>query len=119
MAVLKQIEIDGKPVKFMASARTPRIYRQLFGRDVIIDMKSLSDNFNKAVSEGKDQLSVMDLTIFENLAYVMNKQADPEVPENIDDWLDQFSTFDIYEVFPQLMDLWAMNKAGLSKSKKK
>lgn len=118
MAVLKQIEIDGKSVKFMASARTPRIYRQLFGRDVIIDMKSLSDKF-KSVSEGEDQLGVMDLTIFENLAYVMNKQADPEAPENIDDWLDQFSTFDIYEVFPQLMDLWAMNKAGLSKSKKK
>lgn len=118
MAVLKQIEIDGKPVKFMASARTPRIYRQLFGRDVIIDMKSLSDKF-KSVSEGEDQLGVMDLTIFENLAYVMNKQADPEAPENIDDWLDQFSTFDIYEVFPQLMDLWSMNKAGLSKSKKK
>ena len=118
MAVLKQIVIDGTQVNFMASARTPRIYRQRFQRDVIIDMKSLSDRYN-AIKNNEEQFSILDLTIFENMAYVMAKQADPTIPDNIDDWLDGFNTFDIYEVLPQLMDLWATNKAGMSTSKKK
>lgn len=118
MAVIKEVIIDGRPVRFMASARTPRIYRQNFGRDIMVDMASLSDSFKKA--EGTDaQLSIMDLTIFENLAYVMAKQADDTIPGTIDEWLDDFSTFDIYEVFPELMSLWSMNRAGLSKAKKK
>jgi len=118
MAVIKEVNIDGRPVKFMASARTPRIYRQKFGRDIMVDMKSLSDRFKDL--EGTDgQLSVLDLTIFENLAYVMAKQADDSIPNTIDEWLDEFSTFDIYEVVPELMDLWKMNKAGLSQAKKK
>lgn len=118
MAVVKQIEIDGKTVKFMASARTPRLYRQRFQRDVILDMKSLSDRFNK-IKNSEEQFSILDLTIFENMAYVMAKQADPTIPETIDEWLDGFNTFDIYEVLPKLMDLWATNKAGMSASKKK
>ena len=118
MAVIKEVVIDGKPVRFMASARTPRIYRQHFRRDIMVDMASLSESFKKA--EGTDaQLSIMDLTIFENLAYVMAKQADDTIPGTIDEWLDEFSTFDIYEVFPELMSLWSMNRAGLSKAKKK
>lgn len=118
MAVLKQVEIDGKTVTFMASARSPRLYRQKFGRDIIVDMKSLSDRF-KTLENSEEQFSIMDLTIFENLAFVMAKQADPTIPDDIDEWLDGFNTFDIYEVFPQLMDLWAMNRSGISKSKKK
>lgn len=118
MAVLKQIEIDGKRVNFMASARTPRIYRQRFQRDVILDIKSLRDRY-EVVKDSEEQFSALDLTMFENMAYVMAKQADPTIPDTIDEWLDGFNTFDIYEVLPQLMDLWKMNRAGMSQSKKK
>ena len=118
MAVLKQIEIDGKRVNFMASARTPRIYRQRFQRDVILDIKSLRDRY-EVVKDSEEQFSALDLTMFENMAYVMAKQADPTIPDTIVDWLDGFNTFDIYEVLPQLMDLWKMNRAGMSQSKKK
>ena len=118
MAITRTIEIDGRPVPFKASAAIPRIYRLKFGRDIFADIDRLMAAMDKSSPEGSD-LDLITLGIFEDVAYTMAKYADPEVPENIDDWLDQFSTFDIYEVFPQLMDLWAMNKAGLSKSKKK
>lgn len=125
--IVKQVEIDGRPVLFGASARTPRLYRQLFGRDVIKDMTSLYSAYQKVLKARKEkeeeldpetQLSIVDLQMFENLAYVMAKQADPTIPD-IDEWLDEFNTFDIYEVLPKLMELWKQNQKGMSIPKKK
>ena len=125
--IVKQVEIDGRPVLFGASARTPRLYRQLFGRDVIKDMTSLYSAYQKVLKARKEkeeeldpetQLSIVDLQMFENLAYVMAKQADPTIPD-IDEWLDEFNTFDIYEVLPKLMELWNQNQKGMSIPKKK
>ena len=65
-----------------------------------------------------EQLSALDLTIFENLAFVMAKQGGDE-SQDADEWLDQFDTFDIYQIFPQLFDLWTKNMAGMSIPKKK
>ena len=49
----------------------------------------------------------------------MAKHADPEnVPNDPDEWLEQFSTFSIYEVLPKLVDLWGRNVAVQVKSKK-
>lgn len=127
--IVKKVEIDGKEVKFAASARTPRLYRQLFNRDVITDMASLYKNFQDALKSRNvtniseldpvTQLSLVDLEIFENLAYCMARQASSDVPDTADEWLDQFDTFDIYSVFPQLMELWANNQRGMSIPKKK
>lgn len=127
--IVKKINIDGKPVKFGVSARTPRLYRERYGRDVMYDMASLYNNFKKVLEAHKaanfseldiqTQLSVIDLEMFENIAYIMAKQADPEVPDNEGDWLDQFGAFDVYEVLPELMNIWELNKKGMSVPKKK
>ena len=59
------------------------------------------------------------LEVFENVAYIMAKHADPEnVPDNPDDFLEQFNTFSIYEILPQLIELWGLNTATQIKSKK-
>ena len=47
--------------------------------------------------------------MFENIAYVMVKHADPFIPDNPEDWLDEFNTFSIYQVLPKLIELWGMN----------
>lgn len=53
------------------------------------------------------------------MAYIMAKHADPEnVPDNPDDFLEQFNTFSIYEILPQLIELWGLNTATQIKSKK-
>lgn len=126
--IVKQVEIDGRPVLFGASARTPRLYRQLFNRDVIKDMASLHSAYQKVLKgraeasfdalDAETQLSIVDLTIFENLAYVMAKQADPTIPA-VDEWLDEFDVFDVYQVLPELMELWNRNNKGMSIPKKK
>ena len=39
----------------------------------------------------------------------MAKHAYPAVPASPDEWLEQFNTFSIYEILPQLIDLWGLN----------
>ena len=137
----KMLTIDGKQVGFRATARTPRFYRHKFGRDIIQDVKRLEKNHERAVrarglkKPGEDadaaaveayenavreaQLSVLDLEIFENCAYIMARQFDPSVPTTPEDWLDSFSVFSIYEILPEILELWNMNQKTTSTPKKK
>lgn len=124
----KVINIGGKDVKMRASALIPRMYRFKFGRDILRDMTSLKKAFKKrselsedATDEQKEEaaLSEMDLTIFENVAYIMAKHADPAIPDDPDEWLDGFEMFSIYEVFPEILEMWELNNATTSKPKKK
>jgi hypothetical protein len=125
----KIIRIDDQDVKFRATARTPRLYRALIGRDMIRDMNQLRTAYNKAVSVKEDaseediqnaQMSAIDLEIFENVAYIMARHANPDIFEKSpDEWLDKFNMFSIYEVLPDLLKLWAMNTATTSAPKKK
>ena len=40
------------------------------------------------------------------------------VPDNPDEWLEAFNTFSIYEVLPQLIELWGLNVETQAESKK-
>lgn len=124
----KILNIDGKKVKMRASALIPRMYRFKFGRDIIRDMNSLRKAYKKvmdlpedATEEEKEdaQFSVVDLTIFENVAFVMAKHADPSIPDTPDEWLDGFEMFSIYEVLPEILKLWSLSSATTSVPKKK
>lgn len=107
---------------------TPRLYRHRMGRDIIQDLNKLKKAYNKALSlpdtatdeEKEDaQLSSLDLEIFENVAYIMAHQYDTNIPNNPEDWLDEFKTFSIYEILPSVLELWAMNEMQTAKPKKK
>ena len=118
MAIKKNIVIDGKEVPFKASAAVPRLYRLKFGRDIYKDFASLQTNVEDEDAE-KSDLDIESLEVFENIAFVMAKHADPDnVPENPDDFLEQFNTFSIYEILPQLIELWGLNTATQIDSKK-
>ena len=118
MAIQKNITIDGIAVPFKASAAVPRLYRLKFRRDIYQDFAALQ----KSVGENTEESSALDiesLEVFENIAYIMAKHAAPEnVPDNPDDFLEQFNTFSIYEILPQLIDLWGLNVETQVQSKK-
>lgn len=108
MSIVRDIEIDGQKVKFKASAAIPRIYRLKFQRDIYKDLRSLE----KSIGDGNEEESNLDLfslEIFENIAFVMAKHADPSIPDSPEEWLDNFNTFSIYQVLPQLIELWGLN----------
>ena len=49
----------------------------------------------------------------------MAKHADPQgVPDSPDEWLEQFNCFSIYEILPQLFELWGLNLETQAESKK-
>lgn len=118
MSMKQNIEIDGMQVSFKASAAIPRIYRMKFHRDIYKDLKSLE----KSIGDGDEESSNLDmfsLEMFENIAYIMAKHADPSIPDNPEEWLDEFNTFSIYQVLPQLIQLWGLNTQTDIDSKKK
>lgn len=117
MGIMKKIVIDGQEVAFRASAAIPRIYRVKFHRDIYKDLRALE----KAVGDSSEQESNLDmfsLEMFENIAYVMAKHADPSIPDTPEEWLDNFSTFSIYQVLPSIIELWGLNVQTDIQSKK-
>ena len=108
MSMVKNIEIDGKEVAFRASAAIPRIYRLKFQRDIYKDLAALE----KAIGDNSEEVSNLDmfsLEMFENIAYIMAKHADPGIPDTPEEWLDEFNTFSIYQVLPKIIELWGLN----------
>lgn len=117
MALTKKIEIDGKEVLFKASAAIPRLYRIRFRRDVYKDLALLEKAVDNSTEEGS-MLDTFSLELFENLSFTMAKHADPTIPDTPEEWLDQFNTFSIYQVLPQIIELWGLNIESEVKSKK-
>ena len=114
----KVIKIGDKEVAFRSSATIPRLYRAKFKRDIFKDLSKLESSYKDNSQEGSS-FAIEDLEIFENVAYIMAYHADNNIPGNIDDWLDQFEMFSIYEVLPQILSLWGTNLMTDVQSKKK
>ena len=114
----KKINIDGKDVMFKASAAIPRIYRLKFHRDIYKDLRDLEKAVDSS-SEEHSSLDLFSLEMFENIAFIMAKHADPTaVPDSPEDWLDEFNTFSIYQVLPEIIELWGLNVQSEVESKK-
>ena len=115
----KTIKIDDKQVKFKATAMTPRMYRQQFQSDLFVDIQKLNDAWQNARAN-KEPLPGDALTMFENIAYTMAKQADPDaVPDSADEWLEEFDMFSIWQILPEIIQLWGINNLSINESKKK
>ena len=117
MGIKRTIEIDGQQVAFKASAAIPRIYRLKFHRDIYKDLAALEKSVGEN-TEGSSGLDMFSLEMFENIAYVMAKHADPKIPDSPEEWLDEFNTFSIYQVLPKLIQLWGLNVQTDVQSKK-
>lgn len=134
----KDIEINGITCHFKSSAAIPRIYRIKFRRDIFVDMAKIQKNLDaneklknemreQAKKGGEElgetqfesQIPIDSLEMFENIAYLMHKHGDASQPDNIDDWLDQFETFNIYEILPAIVEMWGIESEQMSSAKKK
>ncbi len=113
----REIEICGKKVAFCSSATIPRLYRAKFKRDIFKDLSKLEKSY-KGKTEDGEEFQIEDLEIFENVAYIMAFHADNSIPPTIEEWLDQFDMFSIYEVLPQILELWGQNMMAEVQAKK-
>lgn len=134
----RKIEINGIQCNFKSSAAIPRIYRLKFGRDIFVDLTKIEQQVKQQEKkkqelkeqterEGKEfdesqfgsSLPIDSLEMFENIAYIMHKHGDKNQPDDIDEWLEQFETFDIYQILPEILDMWNMENMQMSHAKKK
>lgn len=104
----KTVTVSGKEVRFRSSAAIPRLYRIKFKRDIFKDLSKLEASYKGKDENGQD-MQIEDLEIFENVAYIMAYHADHAIPGTIDEWLDQFEMFSIYEILPEILELWGTN----------
>jgi len=118
MAVSKTITIDDRPVTFKASAAIPRMYRNMFQRDIYLDFNEIQEKMAKN-NPNASTLPMETLEAFENIAYTMAKHGDPSIPDSIDEWLDGFSMFTIYSILPEIVELWEINNKTDATAKKK
>lgn len=88
--------------------------RARYRDDIIQNIKNVVDvpvaavNCLKTMEEG-EEMQIEDLEIFENVAYIMAWHADPTIPGTIEEWLDEFEMFSIYQVLPEILELWGAN----------
>jgi len=113
----KTIAIGGQQVKFRPSATVPRLYRIKFKRDIFKDLAKLEKAYSKKAGSDED-MQIDDLEIFENVAYIMAYHVDPTIPKTIDEWLDEFEMFSIYQILPEILELWGSNLLTDIESKK-
>lgn len=95
-------------MRFRSSAAIPRLYRIKFKRDIFKDLTKLEKSYKGKTDEG-EEMQIEDLEIFENVADIMAWHADPTIPGTIEEWLDEFEMFSIYQVLPEILELWGAN----------
>lgn len=110
----KTINVGGLDVKFKASALTPVLYRQKFGREFFADAQKLA----KAYTSDADY-QIPDLECFERIAYIMARQADPDVPDDPAEWMDSLPGLSLYMALPEIITLWGLSTTQTAVAKKK
>lgn len=100
------------------------MYRLKFHRDIFKDMQYIKTQLDvqkklrEESAEHSSELPIESLEFFENVAFIMHKHGDPKQPSDIDEWIEQFETFDIYEVFPEILEMWNKENKQMSNLKK-
>lgn len=132
----KIIEIEeGRSLNFKASAFSPIVYNRLFHEhDFLKDMEDLKkrhdDNKSDEDGEGGGSFNMSDYEHFVRIAYTFAYQGLAPSPrqtqEQIEfiekypsvwDWIDTFETFSIYEILPDIIELWYRNENTIAKPK--
>lgn len=125
----KEITIEGKPAKLRASGLIPILYRAWFGRDLIRDMRKISKAYNEylhmpadATEEEKEiaQYNTIDTQLFADVAWTMLKHAGEDVGNSSQEWLETLDgIFTLYEILPDVLELWSQNNKTTAVPRKK
>ena len=107
----KTIEIDGKKVKLKSTAGTPKRYKAQFRKDYFSELLKLSKLMASNTGEEFDlakidysELDYLDFEVFYNFIWVLAKTANKEIGDPLD-WLDEFDSMPLAEIFPEIIDL--------------
>lgn len=126
----KTLTIDGREVRFKATAGLSYRYFNQFGTEYISDLAKLQEFYEtakiKEIEIDDDGISRKIQTysgdynkfsdrFMYNVVWVLAKTADSSVPDPLT-WYDSFDFFDIAEVYGQLQDIISGNNKTVSKN---
>jgi len=103
------ITIDGKFVMIRKTAGTMQRYKTATGREWNADIDrffTLKKDIEAAKTD-EERLSIFlkaDTAWMYDAVYIMAKQASPDLPP-LEEWLDGFDSFRVWEVFQQVLPL--------------
>ena len=126
----KVLTIAGQSVGFKAAASLPVRYYNATGRDLFVDLQTLADGtdqveakpkFWKKKPESSETAAKTDkkkpdevqyrlnrdwnTMVFYGIAHTMARAYDDSVTPDLEDWIDSFVSFPIFEVFGELKPL--------------
>lgn len=122
----KVIKISGKDVGFKAPASLPVRYYNATGRDLFVDLQTLADGAEQAPAKpGKGRKKAEEpqfrlnrdwnTMVLYGIVHTMARAYDGSVTPDLEDWIDSFEAFPVFEVFGELNPLL---NASLQTSKK-
>lgn len=83
-------------------------HRQML--DMVLEAFDVTPDYDLSIMKDKQTLFDVTTNILNRIAYIMAKHAHPDqVPDTPDEWLENFNTFSIYQILPQLIELWGLN----------
>lgn len=121
---VKEVTVDGKTIRLGASGNTPFVYMNMTGRDINKDMNVMMSALQnvQAIQNGQIPMSMNEMEIFADLAYVMAYQGRDKAkdfPQSRDEWLDELDgCFTIYSMLPEMLELWGLNIVQSVEAKK-
>ena len=111
----KVIKISGQDVGFKAPASLPVRYYNATGRDLFVDLQTLADGTEQVESKlklGKKKAEPVfklnknwNTMVFYGIAHTMARAYDDSVTPDLEDWIDSFVSFPIFEIFGELKPL--------------
>lgn len=97
----KIITIDGRDVRFRATAALPLYYATHFNADVLYDAATLGDN--------KAENTIKMYRMVWTMAYCADKTIKP-----LEQWLNDFESFPIYRIYGELNSMFWSTVKGVS-----
>ncbi|MCQ2009263.1 hypothetical protein NOM01_04545 [Sporolactobacillus sp. STSJ-5] len=112
----KTITVSGKQVRLKTSGAFPLRFKAQFHKDYfkeltkLVPLLDVYEKVNKSKSKKSelqgavDAIDLLDFDLLYNIVWTMAKTADPKIPEPFE-WLDQFESFPIIDVLPQVQEM--------------
>jgi hypothetical protein len=103
----KTITIDGKEVKFRSTGATPLRYKAQFRKDYLAEIMKLNSLGKLKGKNGEidpKAVETIDFEVFYEIAWTLAKTANKDIADPIT-WLDEFETFPIMEIIPDLQEM--------------
>lgn len=109
----KKVIVSGREMTLRNNALIPRKYRNMFGRDLMFDMKKLHEDYKA----GKESIST---EVLENVTFLMFKEAKEDVGETVEEFLASIDDLvELYELIGDVVDIWGAGLKTTAKPKKK